>query len=293
VSDTTKSVFGCRGGASPRVLIVDDDPGTRGVMLIYLKHFGYTADTVSNGVEALDAVRTGIYGLVLLDCVMPEMEGIETAQRIRAMNLPRGQPGIVAFTAQASAKARANCLAAGMDAFLAKPFTEEELREAIATALGERIPEWLGDTAVVDPGKSTAEGHAKLPLRVILVDDDASVRQFVWDVLTTSGYEVVQLASGEDARWLLDGEPRPYDLLIVDIVMPGMSGPDFARWLREKHPTTKVLFITGYPEDTARQFGLPLGGVELLEKPLGANALLRRVESILGTSPGATPLARE
>ena len=139
-----ESGFGFREGAGPRVLVVDDDPGTRGLMLIYLKGLGYTADSVSNGLEALDAVRTGIYGLLLLDCVMPVMEGIETAQRIRAMDLPRGQPAIVAFSAQSSPSARRSCLAAGMDAFLAKPFTEAELRGALETALGGRI---LGSTA--------------------------------------------------------------------------------------------------------------------------------------------------
>jgi len=180
-----------------------------------------------------------------------------------------------------------------MDAFLAKPFTEGELRVALETALGERIPEWLGDTVVVDSGEGAEERGPEEPVRVVLVDDDASVRQFVFEALTTSAYEVVQLASGEDAQCLLDEEPIPYDLLIVDIVMPGMSGPDFARWLRERHPTTKVLFITGYPEDTARQFGLPLGGFELLQKPFGVDVLLRRVESILGTGPGAASPVQE
>jgi DNA-binding response OmpR family regulator len=262
---------------------------TRGVMLIYLKHLGYAADTVADGMEALDAVRTGIYGLLLLDCVMPRLEGIETAQAVRAMDLPRGQPGIVAFSAQASPEARAKCLAAGMDAFLAKPFTEAELREALETSRGGRVPGRPGGTAAEAAG-SGAEAPAGQPSRIILVDDDASVRQFAWEALTTSGYEVVQLASGEDARWLLDGEPRPYELVILDVVMPGMSGPDFARWLKEKHPATRVLYITGYPEDTARQFGLPLGGFELLRKPFGAEALLRRVEDILGTgaSPGSS-----
>jgi DNA-binding response OmpR family regulator len=252
----------------PRVLVVDDDPGTRGLMLIYLKHLGYAADSVTNGREAVDAVGAGIYGLVLLDCVMPEMDGLEATRRIRALELPGGKPGIVAFSSQATPKARASCLAAGMDAFLAKPFTEDDLRKALEAASGGGVPE----------RREQPEGAR----RVILVDDDASVRQFVWEALTTAGYEVVQVASGEDARCLVEGEPRPYDLLIVDIVMPGMGGPAFAGWLRKEHPRTRVLFISGYGDETARMFGLPPGEHEFLPKPFGPAELLERVGGVLG-----------
>ncbi len=264
----SEGTSGIREGGRPRVLVVDDDHGTRGLMLIYLKHLGYAADSVSNGREAVDAAGSGIYGLVLLDCVMPEMDGFEAARRIRALELPRGKPGIVAFSSQATDKARAKCLAAGMDGFLAKPFTEKDLRKALEGASEGRTIE--------HPGRP--EGAR----RVILVDDDASVRQFVWEALTGAGYEVLQVASGEDARTLVEGEPRPYDLLIADIVMPGMGGPALAKWFHEGHPGTRVLFISGYGDETARMFGLPPGKIDLLSKPFGPAELLARVGEVLG-----------
>lgn len=274
-----------RPAAGPRVLVADDDPGTRGLMLIYLKQLGFTADSVANGREALDAVGTGIYGLLLLDFVMPELEGPEVARRVRAMEFPLGQPGIVAFSALGHPRAREDCLAAGMDSFVPKPFTETQLREALEIALARRVPR--------RPAGGAAAGEAKAlrgePPRVILVDDDASVRQFVWQALTTGGYEVVQVASGEDARWLLDGAPRPYDLLVADVVMPGMKGPEFARWLLSEHPLTRVLFISGFPEETAREFGLPETGCGFLPKPFGVKELLGRVEEILRDRPTGRP----
>jgi len=129
--------------------------------------------------------------------------------------------------------------------------------------------------------------RAKTEKKVVIVEDEVRVRRFIWDALSNAGYDVMQAGSGEEMKWLLEAPGRNVDLLVADVVMPGMSGPDFARWLKETHPITKVLFITGYPEDTARQFGLPLGGFELLQKPFGVDVLLRRVESILGTGPGA------
>jgi CheY-like chemotaxis protein len=273
-------VSGAKGGIPlekpplPRLLIVDDDPGTRGVMLVYLKHLGYAADTVSNGKEAVDAVQNGRYGLVLLDCVMPELTGLETVRAVRAMDLPAGQPGIIAFTAQRGEKTRKACLAAGMDVFLGKPFTESDLREAVGRALELR---WKPARR-----RGAAAGPPSTGKRVILVDDDASVRRFIFDVLAGGGYEVVQLASGEDARWLLDGESRPYDLLISDVVMPGMGGPSFAKWVGEKHPATRVLFITGHDVETARSFGLPEGNVAILHKPFPPDALLKKVAEVLG-----------
>jgi CheY-like chemotaxis protein len=259
-----------RGDRRARVLVVDDDAGVRGMMLIYLKHLGYAGDTVAGGREALDAVASGIYDLVLMDYTMPEMDGVEACRRIRRMEIPGGQPGIVAFTSQAGLDTRANCLAAGMDGFLLKPFTEEEIRAALEGAMGDRVPRaW-----------ASAEGTK----RIILVDDDASVRQFLWEALTLAGYEVVQVASGADARWLVEDEPRPYDLLVVDVVMPGMTGPEFAKWLHAAHPSTRILFVTGYDEDTARKHGLP-EGVEVLQKPFSADALLRRVAAALRAVP--------
>jgi DNA-binding response OmpR family regulator len=274
-----------RPAAGPRVLVADDDPGTRGLMLIYLKQLGFTADSVSNGREALDAVATGIYGLLLLDYVMPEIEGPEVARRVRAMEFPLGQPGIVAFSALGRPGVREDCLAAGMDSFVPKPFTEAELREALEVALERRVPRRPAAVALA----GEAKGRRGEPPRVILVDDDASVRQFVWQALTTAGYEVVQVASGEDARWLLDGATRPYDLLVVDVVLPGMKGPEFARWLSSQHPSTRVLFISGFPEETARGFGLPEAECEFLPKPFGVKELLRRVEDILRDRPTGKP----
>jgi two-component system cell cycle sensor histidine kinase/response regulator CckA len=132
---------------------------------------------------------------------------------------------------------------------------------------------------ILGPAMETEGMKAK---RIILLEDETGVRRFIWDVLTNAGYEVTQVASGEEAQWLLEDSKDPADLLIADVVMQGMSGPAFARWLEEKHPTTRVLFVSGFPRETAEKFGLPLGGVNILPKPFTARDLLRSVGDILG-----------
>jgi len=118
--------------------------------------------------------------------------------------------------------------------------------------------------------------------RVVVVEDEAGVRRFIWEALSKAGYEVMQTGSGEEMQWLLDDLKRPVDLLVADVMMPGMSGPEFARWLEEVRPTTRVLFVTGQSRESAEKFGLPLGGVEVLYKPFTADGLLKRVADILG-----------
>ena len=128
--------------SSARLLLVEDNPVNRMVATRQLSYLGYRhIDAVSNGVEALEAVKHRTYDLIVMDCQMPEMDGYETTRRIRALEKqsllahstgtegkpPRTIP-IVAVTAHALADDREECLAAGMSDYLAKPIRPEELR---------------------------------------------------------------------------------------------------------------------------------------------------------------------
>ncbi len=126
-----QGALGSQGGTRPRVLVVDDDPQTKPLMIAFLDHLGYEADAVSSGPEAIEAVRRGGHGVVLIDCKMPGMDGMEASRRIRALDLPGGQPRILAFSGRDGLDLKVECMAAGMDGYLPKPFTEEELRAAL------------------------------------------------------------------------------------------------------------------------------------------------------------------
>jgi len=126
-----KDSSGGAGHRGKRVLVVDDDPQTKPLMVAFLDHLGYRGDAVSSGAEALDALARGDYGVVLLDCMLPGMDGFETAKRIRDLGLPGNQLRILGFSGLDRVDLRMKCMAAGMDGYIPKPFTEAELRAAI------------------------------------------------------------------------------------------------------------------------------------------------------------------
>ena len=115
------------GMKSPlRVLVAEDNAVNQKVALRMLERFGYRADVASNGVEALEAIARQHYDLVFMDVQMPEMDGLETTRRIHSLS-PDTRPVIIAMTANAMKEDREQCLAAGMDDFVSKPITVEEL----------------------------------------------------------------------------------------------------------------------------------------------------------------------
>jgi two-component system sensor histidine kinase/response regulator len=111
-----------------RLLLAEDNATNRAVALAMFSKLGYTADAVCNGREALEALRTRRYDLVLMDCQMPDMDGFETTSRIRngGEGLNSGIP-IVAMTAHAMKGDRKRCLEAGMNDYLAKPVQLSDL----------------------------------------------------------------------------------------------------------------------------------------------------------------------
>jgi signal transduction histidine kinase/CheY-like chemotaxis protein len=121
--------------AGPDILVVEDNALNRKVVVTMLKKLGHRADVAANGREAVAALDRGGYRLVLMDCQMPEMDGFEATQRIRARSDAGARIPIVALTANAMEGDRERCLAAGMDGYLPKPVQLDALRVALETWL--------------------------------------------------------------------------------------------------------------------------------------------------------------
>ena len=117
-----------RGGR--HVLLAEDNPVNKEVTLAMLRGLGYHADVASNGREAVELVRRHRYDLVLMDCQMPEMDGYEATQELRALPGTAGLP-IVALTAHALTTDRDRCLEAGMDDYLPKPIDSSDLEAVL------------------------------------------------------------------------------------------------------------------------------------------------------------------
>jgi CheY-like chemotaxis protein len=119
-----------------QVLLVEDNPVNQKVARSLLEKAGHKVTVAGNGKEALNVLSDSAFDLVLMDVSMPEMDGLEAAQRIRRSE--EGKPGrlpIVAFTANTQDGDREKCLAAGMDSYVTKPAHPSMLFQAMAEAL--------------------------------------------------------------------------------------------------------------------------------------------------------------
>ena len=114
-----------------RILVAEDNAVNQKLATLLLEKLGYTADLVENGIEALEAIASERYDVVLMDVQMPELDGLETTRRIVA-EYGVDRPRIVAMTANAMESDRAECFAAGMDDYVSKPIRPDELAGALA-----------------------------------------------------------------------------------------------------------------------------------------------------------------
>ena len=117
--------------AQLRVLLAEDNAVNQTLALAILAKFGIKAELARNGYEALQAVSVREFDVVLMDVQMPELDGLDATRAIRALPGSVAQPWIIALTANAFEQDRQLCLAAGMDDFVAKPFKQEALRDAL------------------------------------------------------------------------------------------------------------------------------------------------------------------
>jgi two-component system, cell cycle sensor histidine kinase and response regulator CckA len=136
-----------------------------------------------------------------------------------------------------------------------------------------------------------AKLEAKSPPRgsetILMVEDEEAVRHPSCEFLRQSGYTVLEAANGQAALAMVETHAQPIHLVIADVVMPVMSGRQLAERLSRSHPETRVLFISGYAEDTVKDHQILDLRSNLLQKPFGLRQLAGKIREVLTTRPAA------
>jgi len=123
---------------------------------------------------------------------------------------------------------------------------------------------------------------------ILLVEDEEAVRTMVSKILRNKGYTVLEAAHSEEAFEISERHEGPIHLMVTDVIMPQMSGPELAERLAPRLPEMKVLYMSGYPDNTIVQHGVLEPGTAFLQKPFTLNALESKVREVLdGTRPGS------
>jgi PAS domain S-box-containing protein len=252
------------------ILVVDDDRYTTYILKGMLVAAGYRVFLAHDGDAALGRAREKKPDLVSVDLRMPGVDGLALVEILKHDPDTRKMPIVVLSVSDD----RDRAAAVGADAFLQKPVDAEPLLDTIARLLAER-------------GKSRQ--------KILLVDDDPGIRMICRDVLEGQGYLVREAGEGEAAQ----KEARRFrpDLVLVDVMMPGLDGFTLAQKLRGDRETslTPIIFLSarGQTADKVRAF--KLGAEDYLVKPFDSAELVARVEKALARRDlelGASPTTR-
>lgn len=121
------------------------------------------------------------------------------------------------------------------------------------------------------------------PETLLVVEDEPDMLEIESDTLSELGYKVLSAPSGPDAIAVAARHPTPIDLLVTDVVMPGMNGRELAGAVTAVKPGVRVLFTSGYTANVIVHHGVLTDGVEFIAKPYTVDALVRRVREVLDT----------
>jgi len=140
-----------------------------------------------------------------------------------------------------------------------------------------RVFEPLSDSEGGDPSATKRSGGET----ILVVEDEQAVRDLTVRILQQLGYTILTAASGAEALEVSQAHAGSIDLLLTDVVMPHMSGRQLADHLRQSRPTTKVLFLSGYTENTVVHHGVLDAGVDFLPKPFSRENLSKKLREVL------------
>lgn len=232
----------------PSILFAEDDKESQVITCRVLEKAGYNVDCVDNGRQAVDAVTSCRYDLVLMDIEMPEMGGLEAAKKIRQALSCRGIP-IIAFTAMSGEHLARQCLSTGMNDVLHKPLEEKNFLEC--------IDKWLNRRPTI-----------------LVADDAEDSRRLLELFLRETPYSAVFARNGIEAISAY-GNGQHISLVLMDMEMPVMDGYTAARAVRSLmgQNAVPIIAMTAHEGENEIAKCLKAGCTGYVSKPITREAL--------------------
>ena len=263
-----------------RVLVVEDDANNLDVASRIIRASGHEALVAADGVAGLDLARVERPDAILVDLLLPRMDGWSLTRSLRTEPWAASIP-IIAVSALALPSDRARAIEAGCDDFVSKPFAPAELRAILL----RYFPGGAAHVPLARDGHApVARGPVPITLgRVLIVDDEIANVELLARRLEAIGCQTQVASSGERAIALARSE-QP-DLILLDVMMPGIDGWQTCRRLKSQPETADipVIFVTAKDRYEDLSKGFEVGGVDYLTKPFEPIELAARVRSAIFT----------
>jgi len=270
------------------VLVVDDNATNRRILEEVLAHWRMRPIAVESGHAAIAAMERASaagasFPLVLLDAMMPEMDGFTVAEQIKH-NPALAKATILMLSSADRAEDSARCRELGVALYLRKPIKQSELLDALLIALGQ----------VANPQERTevpadAATPPSVPLRILLAEDNEINQVLAVQLLQKRGHTVVVTNNGREALEAI--ESQPFDVVLMDVQMPEMDGLAATAAVRQREKTTgqhlPIVALTAHAMKGDRERCLEAGMDAYVSKPLRAQDLCAVLDRLV-VRPAAT-----
>ncbi len=261
-----------------RALVVDDNPLACEILTEALTSFALRVDSASSGEQAirelLAADTLDPYHVLLIDWQMPGMDGLEASRNIKHGAFLKHIPKVVMVTGFGKEDIRAQAEALGIEGFLLKPVSPSLLYDMLIDLFGSKDSKGDRERSAGDMAPSQAANG----IRILLVEDNEVNQQVATELLESAGAHVrIANHGGEAVNILTDGdEPPPFDVVFMDLQMPGMDGFTATKLIREQRrlKDLPIIAMTAHALVEDRQRCLDVGMNDHVTKPIDPDALL-------------------
>ena len=233
------------------ILVVDDLHSMRMTLGGILEDKGYNVVTVEDGYQAIEAVKKTHYDAIFMDIKMPGINGVQTYREVKKID-PRTT--VIMMTAYSVEDLVKEALEEGAYAVAYKPFEIDKIIALIEELLGEKT-------------------------LILVVDDQYGDRETLKVILEDKGYRVATAANGVEALEMV--KERHYDIIFLDIRLPGIDGVETFEKVKEVDPRAVVIMMTGYTEEDLIKRAVSCGAYTCIYKPFDMEKVIELVDGIV------------